>query len=471
MFGLFRKTMPRAFDGGKWGRRLRALPTSGESVNSQIARYGKTLVTRSRYLCQNNPYAAAARASYVANMIGAGIKPASLVEDRAKREVINKAWLRWTDEADADGLTDFYGLQAQAAGQMFEAGECFVRIRRRREQDGLSVPMQLQVLPAEMLPSDNAQDLGDGRVILQGVEFDAIGRRVAYHFLRRHPGDSADPRMNSGEVVRVPADEVLHLFAPDYPGQVRGIPHLAPVITKLALLDQYDDAELDRKKTAALYAGFVTSPAPEEAGLLGDEETADDGVAMVGLQPGTMQTLLPGEDIKFSDPADVGGSYEAFQYRNLLAIAAGMGIPYSAMTGDLRQASYGSQRAGLLEYRRRLEQTQHAVMVFQFCRAVWRQWFDTAAMVGAIDGDVDRRDVKWITPRWDWVDPKKDREAEIMAINAGLKARSDVIEAEGYDPEEVDARIAADREREAGMGLSFKSELPDQPRAINPEDE
>jgi hypothetical protein len=46
------------------------------------------------------------------------------------------------------------------------------------------------------------------------------------------------------------------------------------------------------------------------------EESAQkdqDGAALIGLQPGTMQLLLPGEDIKFSDPADVGGSYESFQ--------------------------------------------------------------------------------------------------------------------------------------------------------------
>jgi capsid protein len=50
--------------------------------------------------------------------------------------------------------------------------------------------------------------------------------------------------------------------------------------------------------------------------------------------------LLPGEDIKFSGPVDVGGSYEAFQYRTLLACWAAMGVPYTNVTGDLRQANY-----------------------------------------------------------------------------------------------------------------------------------
>jgi capsid protein len=63
--------------------------------------------------------------------------------------------------------------------------------------------------------------------------------------------------------------------------------------------------------------------------------------------------------------------------------------------------------------------------------------------------------VKWIPPKWDWVDPLKDRKAEIEAVEAGLKSRSDVIESEGYDAEEVDRRIAADHEREEDLGLKF----------------
>ena len=63
--------------------------------------------------------------------------------------------------------------------------------------------------------------------------------------------------------------------------------------------------------------------------------------------------------------------------------------------------------------------------------------------------------VKWIPPKWDWVDPLKDRKAEIEAIEAGLKSRSDVIESEGYDAEEVDRRIAADHAREEELGLKF----------------
>ena len=80
------------------------------------------------------------------------------------------------------------------------------------------------------------------------------------------------------ETVRVPASEVLHIYRPIDAGQIRGLPHVAPAMVRLFLLDQYDDAELDRKKTAAMFAGFITKTAPEEA-LLGETQVADDGTA------------------------------------------------------------------------------------------------------------------------------------------------------------------------------------------------
>ena len=182
----------------------------------------------------------------------------------------------------------------------------------------------------------------------------------------------------------MPASEVLHIYRPIDAGQLRGLPHVAPAMVRLFLLDQYDDAELDRKKTAAMFAGFITKTAPEEA-LLGGVEAAEDGTGTVSLEPGTLQVLLPGEDVKFSSPADVGGGFEAFQYRTLLAVSASLGLPYHLVTGDVRQANYSSLRAELVEFRRRVEQLQHGVIAFQLCRPVWQRWLDAAVLAGALD--------------------------------------------------------------------------------------
>jgi capsid protein len=90
--------------------------------------------------------------AFVANAIGTGIKPQSMVADEALREAIQALWRDWCEEADAAGLTDFYGLQALACRAMLEGGECLVRLRYRRPEDGLAVPLQLQLLEPEHLP-------------------------------------------------------------------------------------------------------------------------------------------------------------------------------------------------------------------------------------------------------------------------------------------------------------------------------
>ena len=458
-FAATGKLSASAFEGALQNRRLIAWKATQENINSLLAGGGDLLRARARQIVRSNPYASNAADSFVANAVGAGIKPSSLIDSAELKDQIQKVWLDWTDYADADGLTDFYGLQALAARALFDAGECFIRFRPRRPEDGFDVPLQLQLLEAEHLPFSKTEISGNGNPIRCGIEFDAIGRRVAYHFYRRHPGDGTDQGIK-GEIVRVPASEILHIYRPLRPGQIRGVPWVSPALVKLYLLDQYDDAELDRKKVAALFAGFITKNAPED-NLLGEGAPDASGSAIAGLSPGTMQVLLPGEDVKFSSPADVGGSYELFQYRTLLAVAAALGVPYTNVTGDLKAANYSSIRAGTVEFRRRLEQFQHTTLIYQFCRPVWQRWLQTAALSGAVNMPGFTADpgkympVKWITPKWEWVDPLKDRQAEKIAQECGWKAPSDIIESEGYDVDETFQRIAADQKRIEDLGIKL----------------
>ncbi len=135
------------------------------------------------------------------------------------------------------------------------------------------------------------------------------------------------------------------------------------------------------------------------------------------------------------------------------------GLPYTNVTGDLKAANYSSIRAGTVEFRRRMDQFQHATLIYQLCRPVWKRWLETAALSGALNFPGYFRDpakystVKWITPKWEWVDPLKDRQAEKIAQECGWKAPSDIIEAEGYDVDETYRRIAADQKRADGLGI------------------
>ena len=441
------------FDAAQSHRRMRGFRATRAHVNTLIAASGETITARARWLVRNNGYAANAVDAFSNHVVGDGIKPSSKIAEAAKKEGLQKLWLAWTDEADAEGLTDFFGLQRRAAREVFLAGEVFLRIRARRPEDGLTVPMQLQMLPSEMLPQDMTRVLPGAGSIRQGIEFDGIGRRVAYHFLRRHPGDMTDPGL-AGETVRVQASEIVHVLDPVEAGQLRGVSRFAPAIVKLFTLDLYDDAELERKKTAAMFAMFITSPAPETP-----LEPAEEDLE---VEPGQVVRLDPGEDVSTPATPDSGSTYEPFQYRTLLQIAAALGIPYPYLTGDAARGNFSNTRVALLDFRRRVSAIQHSVIVHQLCRPVWQRWLDLAVLSGAIDlpgYDRDRRayhSANWLPTRWDWVDPMKDASAEILQIEAGLKSRSQAISERGYDAEQVDREIAAERKREAALGLDFR---------------
>jgi lambda family phage portal protein len=454
------------YDATGSGRRTLAWSVSNVGAVTALAFAQDALRARSRDLVRRNAWAAAGIDSYVANAIGTGIKPQSMVLDNALREAIHALWWDWCETADAAGLTDFYGLQALATRAMLEGGEALIRLRYRRPADDLPVALQIQVLEPEHLPMTLNQDLAGGNTIRAGIEFDRLGRRVAYHLYKSHPHDgSLAPMSGAGgmEVVRVAAAEIIHLFRPLRPGQIRGEPWLARALVKLNELDQYDDAELVRKKTAAMFAGFITRVSPED-NLLGEGVSDQNGVALAGLEPGTMQILEPGEDIKFSAPADVGGTYTEFMRQQFRAVAAAMGITYEMLTGDLSQVNYSSIRAGLLEFRRRCEALQHGVIVHQLCRPLWRAWMDQAVLEGALSLPGYSRQqrtyqsAKWIPQGWQWVDPQKEFNAIKLAIRAGLMSRSEAISAYGYDAEDVDREIAADNARADALGLVFDSD-------------
>jgi lambda family phage portal protein len=463
--GLFGSPNP-TYDAIGGGRRAIAWQVGNPGAIAALAFTQNELRAKSRDLVRRNAWAAAGVEAYVANAIGTGIKPQSMVQDASQRAAIQSLWSRWCEDADAAGLTDFYGLQALSCRALIEGGEALVRLRYRRPEDGLAVALQLQVLEPEHLPATLNQELPSGNVIRAGIEFDRLGRRVAYHLYRSHPGDGAlAPMSGTGgmDTVRIPADEVIHLFRPLRPGQIRGEPWLARALVKLNELDQYDDAELVRKKTAAMFAGFITRQAPED-NLMGEGDADAQGVALAGLEPGTLQVLEPGEGVTFSQPADVGASYSEFLRMQFRAVAAAMGITYEMLTGDLTQVNYSSIRAGLLEFRRRCEAIQHGVIVHQLCRPVWQAWMSQAVLEGALDlpgftrRKRDHLAVKWIPQGWQWVDPKKEFDAMQTAIRCGLLSRSEAISAFGYDAEDVDQEIAADNARADALGLVFDSD-------------
>ncbi|MDT4801227.1 phage portal protein, lambda family [compost metagenome] len=463
------RRLRNSYEGAGQGRRAQGWDAPEAALNAVAIPALPTLRRRARAAVRNDPYAFSAIDRRVSSLIGTGITPRARISDPETRTALNLLWDDWTDESDADERTDFYGQQAVIARMVEESGECFVRLRQRRTEDGMTVPLQLQVLAPEFVPLDRNFTTRRGNVVRAGIEFDQRGKRVAYWMYKSHPGDYRAAGASYNELHRIPADQVLHIFEPLEGGQLRGVPRLAPVLLRMKSLDSYDDAVLFRQEVSNLFAGFITKPRadgpPQLDPITGQAVQPDrDGTPMAAMEPGTVQELLEGEEIEFSDPPDAGNTYVDFMRQQLQAVAAGVGLPYELLTGDMADISDRVLRVLLNEFRRRVEQLQFSVYVFQLCRPVRAAWLDAAWLTGAIDlpGYAEkRRDylrTRWVPQGWAYIHPVQDVQGKLLEIGGGLASRSEHVLRTGYDAEQIDQENADDNARAERLGLDYTTD-------------
>jgi len=400
-----------------------------------------------RDMVRNNPRVVKIKRQLTGNVVGAGIVPSirwgGNPEDRERKRVedlIRKHCM--TTNIDADGLRTIFGLQAGGFASIVVDGEILFRRRYRSPRDGWPLNFQVQMLEADFLDKNVDGDLPNGNYAVQGIEFNRVGRRVAYHLFRSHPGGRG---MGFPDTVRVPAEHVIHAFDPQRAGQQRGITWLAPVITLLHELQKYQDGQVKRQEIAAMFAGVLSTERPSA------EITEEIGE----LSPGALLPIGSDEELNFTDPPAVDG-YEPFMKVTDRTIAAAMGLTYEGFTGDYSGVNYTSGRMGRMDVDPQIRDWQQNLMIAQVC-AGFARWI-AEAIADVTDIPASAYEIIWTPPVRPVVDPTKDYKANETAMRSGQKSRRQVVREAGGDPEKVEAEIREERAWATGHSLVFTSD-------------
>lgn len=447
------------YEAGSTGTRRTAGMTTADQGPTVATSSAATIRARARDAARNDGLARALVESWVDDVCGWGPTPRSRASEATVRDEITSLWNRWAEHAGSAG-EDFAALCSSVVRSVVRDGEAFVRLRPRRPEDGLPVPLALEVIDPARVPVEKTETVEGGQV-LQGVEFDAIGRRVAYHVLDFTPGEPM-PASASALPRRVPAAGMLHVFDPERAGQVRGVSMLATSLPKLQMLDAYGDAVLLRSQLSNMFAAFLRTGAGSEASsvlpLTGEESPATEGTRpILGLQPGLFQELSPGEEVSWSEPPDPpqAGDFLVEQMR-LACVAAG--VPVEVATGRWGNVNDRLARVVLHAWRRRVERFRWTVLVPLFLRPVWEHWVALSGLPPVTsDPGWDRAD--WRLPAWPYLHPVQDVEAQIKAVRGGLVPLSSVIaEQTGEDVETVLTTMARDLALADKLGLRLDSD-------------
>lgn len=416
-----------AYEGATRGARSAGWSAPSIGPNRALASAGKPLRNRTRAGYRNSLLMRSGINKNTTNEIGKGFTLLSTCKDDAFREAMNSAFKIAASELDPWGDLNFGGLCRLAALSRRMSGEVFVRRVRRRVDSGLHIPVQVELLEADMCPQEFNRRLSGNRRIIQGIEFKGKNK-VAYWFYRSHPDDGLDVA-SLNRLERVPARDVIHHYNPARPGQVRAEPETAAALLKDRTFHEYDDAELVRKKERSAFTGVLYresfgeedweydpySGKPKYA----DSEPASDAET---VRAGTMLRMMPGEKMNLFDGDDTGAGYADFMKWQSLLMSSGLDLPYPLLTGDWSGLNDRLVRAFMNEYRRGISFDQQNLSGFQVAFGIWRWVVETAITIGKVSAP-DFASDPWkywsldIRPdAWKHLHPEQDINARKKAV-------------------------------------------------------
>lgn len=452
--------MARGYDAISHGRRTAGWQRTAGDANATNMPALATLRELSRDLRRNNGWARRAIEVIANNTVGWGIKAKAVGAREDINERALELWDSWSTDprADYDGRLPFEGgIQGLVMETVVESGEALILRSVARSKDGLAIPTRIRVLEPDHLDTYKDGVTGpSGGPIIQGIELDGEGRRVAYWLHPEHPGASgtfaARSRMMRSSSVRVLAENVIHVYEVLRPGQMRGIPRLAAAMARLHDFDDYSDAVLMQQKIAACFGAFVQDLDGMGEGV-GQPGTGTGGDGkdepLDMLEPGHIAYLPPGKTVSFATPpstADHGSFSNTMEH----AIAAAIGIPHEEMTGDYRQVTFSSARMSRIAHWHNVHRWRWRMLIPQLCDGVWRWVMEDAA---AIEGWREIPRAEWSPPPMPMLEPDKEGRANRDLIRSGTRTVADIIREQGEDPDAHFQEIARWNARMDELGI------------------
>ena len=480
--GGHRLKSKRMYDSATTTNLSQDFPFSITSANAEILISISAARSRARRLVRDNPYGYAIEQAWCTNVVGdepfrlemkVGSYDASgkFTEELETNRMIELAWkdAGKPENCCANRSLSRLEMYQMAIASVIRDGGILFRHKRLFKKN----PFMYAIEPIEYDRLDHFYNVpantGQGNEIQFSIEMDADHGPVAYWILTRHPGDVFAYSNNPRYRERVNAYDILAVWnMRKRASQYVGMSALAPVIQRLHRLDQYDLMAVTAAISNASHVGFFTKTNTTDE-YAGDRETAE-GIKIDEITPGfNMEELPEGYDVKAFDSKHPMETYQPFTAQNIRAVAQGVGLANSTVSGDYAGMSFSTGRLEKLPERDNFKTLQEHLKK-TLVHPHFNEWLKYAILSGQVPLPISRlkefQDAAvFHAKRWPYINPLQDRQADIIGIEAGLDSRSNVIaESErGGDVEQVDAEQASDKAIDEVHDLDFSNSDPTTP--------
>lgn len=471
-----RQNQRRSYTAASTGRLFADFVANTLSADSEIRPALRRVRDRCRDVARNNDYAKRYLQMIETNVVGdQGVR----IQVRARNSdqsldtvgnaIIEQQWDIWGRRGtpSIDGKMSWLDCQRMFISNVARDGECLVRFIETKDNP---FGFAIQFIESDYLDEEYSMPKGsNGNEIRMGVEVNNYGKPVAYWLLTVHRGDLQFAKATTVKRIRVPAEEILHIFLSDRSGQTRGFPWMATALTRLKMLDGYEEAELVAARTAASKMGFFTSP--DGDGYSG-VDMEDYHAPIMEASPGSFEQLPKGMSFTPFDPQHPVSAFAEFEKAVLRGISSGLGVSYVSLANNLEGVSYSSIRQGTMEDRDHYKMLQQ-FMIEHFIDPVFRKWLSMAMGTNQVTIPITKFDkfadnLVYRARGWNWVDPQKEINAHVIGLQNGITTMQDVAAHYGRDVEEVFAQLDAERELAKQYGIEtafqpFGAKLPANP--------
>lgn len=418
-------------------------------------RYSRdTVRARGRDLERNSDMMNSIISAFKRNVAGTGYQLQANTEDEELNKKIEEQWKVWCKKKNCDvtgtqSLTQM--LRMAVTRKKVDGGILFLKCYTG---EGL-LPFKLQALEVDELDTSHMVPKNQGNRVMGGIEYNSYNRPMGY-WLKQYSLDG----FTIMDTRYIAAKDMIFLYTKTRPSQVREMSDMSQTISRIRDANEFMTAISVKERIMACLSVFIKKVLPTVGRGRTNEDSSRISYEGKTLSPGLIKELNAGDEVQVVNPA--GQATDASEHMRLQQrlIGAGQGLSYEAISRDMSKTNYSSARSAILEDD--LTYAEEKELIKDFLDDVYETFIISGVVTGlfVIPDFWNKKNQsfahEWVSAPKRWIDPLKEANANMKALQTGQKTFKQIAAENGKDYrdqiDEIQEVLQYGRERGIELG-------------------